>query len=135
MNYKKFILTVIAVFIVANVLGMVIHAVLLEPEYAKLPNLYRGKDSVLLFWINLGYLAFAIGATWIYGKGLEANRPWMGQGLRFGLALWLVLAVPSFVIAYAVQPVPSSLMLKQVGYELVGKLLIGLVIAAIYRKS
>lgn len=135
MNYKKFILTVIAVFIVANVLGMVIHAVLLEPEYAKVPNLYRGKDSVLLFWINLGYLALAVGATWIYSKGVEANRPWMGQGLRFGLALWLVLAVPSFVIAYAVQPVPSSLMLKQVGYELVGKLLIGLVIAAIYRKS
>ena len=135
MNNKRFILTVIAVFIVASVLGMVIHAVLLGPEYAKVPNLYRGKDSMLLFWIHLGYLAFAIGATWIYSKGVEANRPWMGQGLRFGLALWLVLAVPSFVIAYAVQPVPSSLMLKQVGYELVGKLLIGLVIAAIYRKS
>lgn len=135
MNYKKFILTVIAVFILANVLGMVIHGVLLESDYAKVPNLYRAEDSVLLFWINLAYLAFAIGATWIYTKGVESNRPWMGQGLRFGLALWLVLAVPSFVIAYAVQPVPSSLMLKQVGYELVGKLLIGLVIAAIYRKS
>jgi hypothetical protein len=135
MNYKKFILTVIAVFIVANVLGMVIHAVLLQPDYAKVPNLYRSKDAVLLFWINVAYLAFAIGATWIYAKGVEANRPWMGQGLRFGLALWLVLAIPSFVMAYAVQPVPSSLMLKQVGYELVGKLLIGLVIAALYRKA
>ncbi|MDX6614224.1 MAG: hypothetical protein QOD75_3410 [Blastocatellia bacterium] len=135
MNYKKCILTVIAVFIVANVLGMVIHALLLAPDYAKVPNLYRPKDGILLFWINVAYLAFAIGATWIYSKGVEANRPWMGQGLRFGLALWLVLAVPSFVMAYAVQPMPSSLMLKQVGYELVGKLLIGLVIAALYREA
>jgi hypothetical protein len=135
MNYKRFILTVIAVFIVANVLGIVIHAFLLAPDYAKVPHLYRAKDSVLLFWIHLSYLAFAIGATWIYAKGVEANRPWLGQGLRFGLALWLVLAIPSFVMAYAVQPIPSSLMLKQVGYELVGKLLIGLVVAAIYRKS
>ena len=134
MNYKRFILTVVVIFIFANVTGFLIHAMLLGPEYAKLPNLFRAKDNVQLFWINVAYVAFAIGATWIYAKGVEANRPWLGQGLRFGIAIWLVLAVPSFMIAYAVQPVPVNLMLKQVGYEFVNKLLIGIVIAALYRK-
>lgn len=134
MNYKRFILTVVVVFILANVAGFLIHAYLLRPDYMSIARLYRPEGGEKLLWMNIAYFAFAVGATWIYAKGLEASRPWLGQGLRFGIAIWLVLAVPSFMIAYAVQPVPMSLMLKQVGYELVDKLLIGVVIAAIYRK-
>ena len=134
MNYKRLIVTIVVIFILANLTGFLIHAVLLAPDYMSVKQLYRPMGGEKLLWINIAYIAFAIGATWIYAKGVEASRPWLGQGLRFGLAIWLVLAVPSFCIAYAVQPVPMSLTMKQIGYELVDKLLIGVVIAAIYRK-
>lgn len=134
MNYKKLILTIVVTFIVANIAGFLIHAVLLAPDYMSVKHLYRPEGAEKLLWINVAYLAFAIGATWIYAKGVEANRPWLGQGLRFGIAIWLVLAIPSFLIAYAVQPMPMSLTMKQVGFELIDKLLIGAVIAALYRK-
>lgn len=134
MNYKKLILTIVVTFIVANVAGFLIHALLLAPDYMSVKHLYRPEGAEKMLWINVAYLAFAIGATWIYAKGVESNRPWLGQGLRFGIAIWLVLAVPSFLIAYSVQPMPMSLTLKQVGYEFVDKLLIGVVIAALYRK-
>ena len=134
MNYKKLILTIVVTFIVANLTGFLIHAVLLGPDYMKVKHLFRPEGAEKLLWINVAYLAFAIGAVWIYAKGVEANRPWIGQGLRYGLAIWLVLAVPSFLIAYATQPLPMGLTMKQVGFEFIDKLLIGVVIAALYRK-
>jgi hypothetical protein len=45
----------------------------------------------------------------------------------------LILAIPSFFIAYAVQPVPMALMVKQVLFEGVDKVLLGVITAALYR--
>jgi hypothetical protein len=72
-------------------------------------------------------------SVWIYSKGVE-NKPWVIQGIRFGIAMWLVLAMPFFCIAYAVQPVPMMLMVKQIVFEGVDKLLLGLITAALYRQ-
>jgi hypothetical protein len=47
--------------------------------------------------------------------------------------LWLILTVPSFFIAYAVQPVPTMLMLKQVLFEGIDKIVLGVITAALYR--
>ncbi|MDQ2922221.1 MAG: hypothetical protein M3R52_11510 [Acidobacteriota bacterium] len=132
MNMKKFVLTVIVVFVVANLAGFLIHAYLLEPDYMAVASHYRQHGQEKLLFINLGYLAFAIGSVWVYAKGVE-NKPWLGQGIRFGIAMWLVLAIPSFFIAYAVQPVPMSLMVKQVFFEGLDKILLGIVTAALYR--
>jgi hypothetical protein len=57
----------------------------------------------------------------------------LGQGLRFGIVLWLILSVPWFFITYAVQPIPALLLAKQIIMEAVDKILIGVIIAALYR--
>jgi hypothetical protein len=132
MNTKKFLLTVVVIFIVANLTGFLIHAVLLRPDYMTIASQYRPEGQEKMLWINLAYLAFAIGSVWVYAKGVE-DKPWLGQGIRFGIAMWLVLAVPSFFIAYAVQPVPTTLMVKQVLFEGVDKILLGIITAALYR--
>lgn len=132
MNVKKLVLTIIVVFVVANVAGFLIHAVLLAPDYMQIAQHYRAEGQEKLLWICLAYLAFAIGSVLVYAKGVE-NKPWLGQGVRFGLLMWLVLAVPSFFIAYAVQPVPTMLMVKQVLFEGVDKILLGIITAALYR--
>ena len=49
--------------------------------------------------------------------------------------MWLILAVPSFFIAYAVQPVPPILMAKQVLSELIDKIFLGIVTAFVYGKG
>jgi hypothetical protein len=93
---------------------------------------YRAEGSEKMIFISLAYLAFAIGAVFAYAKGVE-NKPWLGQGIRFGIILWLILTVPSFFIAYAVQPVPMMLMVKQVLFEGIDKILLGVITAALYR--
>ena len=132
MNTKKLVLTIVVVFIVANLTGFLIHAVLLGPDYMSIKEHYRPEGSEKMLFINLAYLAFAVGSVLAYAKGVE-NKPWMGQGIRFGLLLWLILTIPSFLIAYAVQPVPTMLMVKQVLFEGVDKILLGVITAALYR--
>ncbi len=132
MNTKKLVLTVVVVFIVANLAGFLIHAVLLQPDYMAVKEHYRPEGQEKFLWINLAYISFAVGSALVYAKGVE-NKPWLGQGIRFGILMWLVLAVPSFFIAYAVQPVPTTLMVKQVLFEGVGKILLGLITSALYR--
>ena len=132
MNLKKLVPTIIVVFIVANFFGFLIHAVLLKADYMPIAGYYRPRGEEKMLFISLAYLAFAIGSVWVYAKGVE-NKSWLGQGIRFGIAMWLILAVPSFFIAYAVQPAPGMLMAKQVLFEGAAKILLGILTAALYR--
>jgi hypothetical protein len=131
-NVKRLVLTIIVVFVVANFTGFFIHAIWLRPDYMLVSNLYRPEGQEKMVFIVLAYLAFAIGSVWVYAKGVE-NKPWLGQGVRFGLALFLILTVPSFFIAYAVQPIPWLLLVKQVLFEGVDKIVLGIVTALLYR--
>ncbi len=133
MNMKRLVLTIIVVFIVANFMGFFIHAIWLKQDYMPVANLYRPEGQEKILFIVLAYLAFAIGSVWLYAHGVE-DKPWLGQGMRFGIAMWLVLTIPSFFIAYAVQPVPAILMAKQVISEGVGKILLGIITAILYRR-
>ncbi|MEP6921803.1 MAG: hypothetical protein ABI967_11815 [bacterium] len=133
MNVKKLVLTIIVIFIVANLAGFFIHGVLLGPDYMAIKEHYRPMGEEKMLFISLAYLSFAIGSVLVYAKGVE-NKPWLGQGVRFGILMWLVLAIPSFFIAYAVQPVPQMLMVKQVLFEGVDKILLGIITAALYRQ-
>jgi hypothetical protein len=132
MNVKKLVLTIIVVFVVAFLTGFVIHAVLLRADYMAIKEHYRPEGQEMMLWISLAYLSFAVGSVLVYAKGVE-NKPWLGQGIRFGILIALILAVPSFFIAYAVQPVPTILMVKQVLFEGVNKILLGIITAALYR--
>lgn len=132
MNLKKAIPTMVVVFIAANLSGFIIHTILLKKDYLPISGYYREPGSEKMLFISLAYLAFAIGSVWVYTKGVE-NKGWWEQGIRFGLAMCLVLTVPSFLIAYAVQPVPGMLVVKQLLLEGFDKILLGLLTAALYR--
>ena len=70
--------------------------------------------------------------TWIYARGVE-NRPWLGQGLRFGLAVAFLAAIPIYLIYYAVQPLPGDLAVKQIVFDTIGTLILGTLVAFLYR--
>jgi hypothetical protein len=134
MSTARVVIAIVVVFILSCILGTIIHAFLLKADYEQVAALYRTAADTRFFMIFAGYLGFAIGSVWVYAKGVE-DKPWLGQGLRFGLAIWLILSVPSFFIEYATQPIPESLFIKQLGFELINKLILGVVTAAIVRRS
>jgi len=131
MNRVRFILTILVIFVLANFTGFFIHAIWLKQDYMPVANLYRPMGQEKMLWIILAYLSFAVGSVWVYAQGVE-DKPWLGQGIRFGILMFLILTIPSFFIAYAVQPVPGILMVKQVLSELIDKIFLGIVTALVY---
>ena len=133
MNKPRLVISIVVIFVVATFTGFFIHGMWLKQDYMPVASLYRPDDQIKMPFILISYLAFAIGSVWLYAHGVE-DKPWIGQGIRFGIAMWLVLAIPSFLIAYAVQPMPLILTVKQLMSEAVNKILLGLITALIYRR-
>jgi Kef-type K+ transport system membrane component KefB len=132
---RNFLISVVVVFILTVALGFVIHGIILGPEYTKLtPNFYRTpEDSRPLFpFMFLGNLMFAIGFTWIYRQG-RADRPWLGQGARFGAAVAVMSTIPTFLTYYVVQPTPAPVVVQQIIYGAISMVILGIVVAALNR--
>src|SRR5712692_7260692 len=101
MNWKRFFGAVAAVFVVGMIMGFVIHGKLLEADYKSLGPLMRSpQDGEAHFpYLVLGFVLFSIAFAWLYAKGVE-DKPWIGQGLRFGFVTWF-FGVSGFLTYYA----------------------------------
>ena len=133
MNMKRFIIAFIAVLVFITLANFAIHGVLLKPYYAQ-TQLMRGETDSAAHapFLMLAFFFFSLGFVWIYAQGVNA-KPWIGQGLRYGLAVWMITSVAEYIVYYAVQPWPANIVCMQIGYELVMNLIAGVIVAGVYR--
>lgn len=129
---KKFLVAWLLVFVLYMAGGMLVHGVILGDDYMA-TGLMRPEAEAqkLMHWMILAHVLMAGAFTWIYVRGVE-NKPWLGQGLRYGLAV-AVLFVPIYMIYYVVQPTPGALAAKQVVLDTILTLVLGTVVAFLYR--
>jgi len=129
----RFWISVVVMSVLCLANGFVVHGVLLHGDYSQLPNLLRTEaDSQGYFgWMLLADALMGFGFTWIYVNGREPGKPPLGQGLRFGVAIGMLMTVPMYLIYYAVQPWPAAVVVKQIVYDGIGVLVKGVVVALI----
>lgn len=129
---KKFLVAWLVLFVLYMAGGFVIHGMLLADEYLA-TGLMRPEAEAqkLMHLMILAHVLMAGAFTWIYARGVE-NKPWLGQGLRFGLAV-AVLFVPIYIIYYVVQPTPGVLAVRQIAYDTILTLILGVAVAWLYR--
>ena len=127
---KKFWISTLVIFVLAMATDFLLHGVLLHGDYAQLPNLMRTEaDSQHYFgWMIFAHALIAGAFVWIYQRGRE-EKPFLGQGLRFGFVIALLTIVPTYLIYYVVQPMPGLLVAKQIAFDLVRLLALGVVVA------
>jgi hypothetical protein len=133
---KKALLSIVVVFLLTMALGFVVHGVILAGDYQDLPaGLMRSEEDAMghFPFMILAHVVMACGLTWVYMKGRDGN-PWLGQGVRFGLLIALVSSIPFYLIYHAVSPYPIAVVVKQVVFDTIGLVLIGVVLAAIHRE-
>jgi hypothetical protein len=133
MNWK-FAISAAVMFAMLFGLGWLVHGTWLAADYAKLPSLLRPMPEV---WTRfplmlLAQLLTAVAFTWIYLKGKEA-RPWLAQGLRYGIAIAALTTIPINLVHYVVMPFPPELVLKQAGFDIATIILMAAVLAWINR--
>ena len=132
---KKFIIAWIAIFVVWMFGSFVVHGLLLSTDYKALASMFRSEvDSQAYMPFMLGAHAIMAGAfVWIYARGAEA-KPWLAQGMRFSVAVALLAVVATYMIYYAVQPMPGALVVKQIVFDSALLLVLGALVAFLYRQ-
>jgi hypothetical protein len=130
---KKFLVAWLVLFILYFLGGFVIHGVLLKADY-EATGLMRPEAEAqkLMHLMILAHVMLAGAFVWIYARGVE-NKPWLGQGLRYGLAVAFLAVIPLYIIYYVVQPTPGDLAAKQIVYDTIMTLILGAAVAFLYR--
>jgi hypothetical protein len=135
MSYKRFSLAVLTAWIGMEILGTVVHGFLLANDYAPFyGTLLRGSSNGggpdwRFAFLPVAHFCFVAALVWIYSRvGFRGGL--LAQGLKLGSLSWLIGQVPLWLVWYAEQPWPDSLVAKQLALELVVALLVGLLIAA-----
>ena len=137
MSKTRIFLTGLAALFVAEALAIVIHGFLLAADYAPYyGTLLRGGDSPSwqFAFLTVAHAAYVSGLVWIY-----LHVPFAGsrglRGLKLGLLGWVVGDAPIWMIWFAEQPWPTSLVGKQLVLELASSLIVGATIAALVPSS
>ena len=129
---KRFVISWIVLTIASFALGFVVHGLMLANHYSALvPNMFRSpEDSQKVFhFMILADVLVGFALTWIYRKGAEPSKPAIGQGVRFGLAIAALSIIPRYLIYYAVQPTPGILAAKQIVFDTIAMVILGIIAA------
>jgi uncharacterized protein YqhQ len=131
---KKFLIAWVVLFVAWFLGSFVVHGVLLRADYMQLTNLFRAEgDQQKYFPLMLVAHVILSGAfVWIYARGVEA-RPWLAQGVRYGIAVALLTVVPTYLIYFVVQPMPGDVVIKQIVFDGVLTVILGTIVAWLYR--
>jgi len=130
---KKCIVSAVVMFIMAWGLSFVVHGVLLSADYSVTQGMRPPAEAQKLIpYLILAQALFGIAFAWVYVQGKE-DKPWLTQGVRFGVAIAFLTVIPTYLIYHVVTPVPLALALKQIVYDTIRVVLMGVVLAWINR--
>ena len=129
---KKTIGAIVAGFVVQLAGLFLIHSIWLKPDYLNTAYEWRTLEAqgARTWAMLLGTLIYAVAAVLIYLRGVE-SKPWMGQGIRFGILLWLVTVVYASLSGWVIMPIPHMLAVKWMIGEGLLCLVFSMVVAAI----
>lgn len=133
MTAKRFVAACAAAFIVWQILQIAIHGFILRgdylPFYGRLLRPVDQPDWRMLL-LPVSHLSFIVALVWVYARAARSDS-WVRSGLTFGFFAWAIDQAPLWLLWYAEQPWPDSLVVKQLALELVAALVVGLVVASI----
>jgi hypothetical protein len=131
---KKFLIAWIVLFVAWFIGSFVVHGVLLRSDYMQLTNLFRAEGDQQRYFplMVVAHVILSWALVWIYARGVEA-KPWLAQGVRFGVAVALLTIVPTYMIYFVVQPMPGFVVIKQIVFDGVLMVILGIIVAYLYR--
>jgi hypothetical protein len=136
MNYARLALAAVAATIFDAVYGFLVYGMLLAPEFARYPGVYRSNEGGQAFLpLMFGGLLIAIVAVAIiYAKGYEGGSG-AAEGARFGFLLGVFVVFAFAAVNYAVLNIGRKIAVMTAAAGFVEWLAIGVVIGLVYRPA
>ncbi|MGQ0542527.1 MAG: hypothetical protein ACT4O9_11860 [Blastocatellia bacterium] len=134
---KKLLIAGIAAFILSFLLSFIAHGLLLHDDRVQVANLFRTGDEVMGYFpvMLLSHLVKGFAFAWVYRQGISLGVPWLNQGIRFGIAASFLITVPLYLVYYAVQPFPLTMVAKQIVFDSVINILIAIAVAFVLKPN
>jgi hypothetical protein len=111
MNWKKFLIAFIAVWIFTFIYGFVFHGMIMRSTYQQIPGLLRPdaefKANFPLLVLGQGVIAFFFTLIFVRGFGSGGG---VAGGFRYGLLLGLLFCGAD-LIRYAVEPLTTTVLI------------------------
>lgn len=133
MNTRKYIIGSIVVFIVMYAMEFGFHGMIMAGPYEAIDHILRPQAQMMTYMpaMVIGFLIYAFGFSYIFIRGYRGKG--IGEGLRYGLLIGIFFGISSSMINYAVYPLTGWIMLAYfIAYPIMNMIL-GAVIAAIYK--
>jgi hypothetical protein len=126
----KFLIRTLVVAVAMFALGFVGHQLLLGHDYASIEPIMRSREDMQAHmpFALISCFCFSGALVWIYSQG-RSPKPWIGQGIRFGVAVWAIASVPPYPTNYVIEPWPGAFVGKILAWELVDMLVLGILTA------
>jgi hypothetical protein len=130
---KTFWIGYVVVFVVAQVIGFLVHGMWLTSTYEALAAVFRPEAEMnsMMWLMMLGGALYLFLFCLIFTKGYEGKG--IGEGIRYGLLMGLFLSIPSAVDQFVVYPVTAELAVIWFVTGVVTFAILGAVFAAIYK--
>lgn len=137
MNTKKLIIAVLAVFVLLEVTGYLIHSVLLASTYMEeaISKAFRpmAEMQAKMWRMWIADFVFSFFFVFIFIKGYQ-NKGIM-EGVRYGVYIALFMNFSASVAQNVVYPIPFTLALQWFIYGSIQMVLIGVVTAYLYKPA
>ena len=136
MNYARLALAAVAATIFDAVYGFLVYGMLLAPEFARYPGVYRSNEAGQAFLplMFCGLLMAIVAVAVVYAKGYEGGSG-AAEGARFGFLLGVFVVFAFAAVNYAVLNVGRKIAVMTAAAGFVEWLAIGVVIGLVYRPA
>ena len=136
MNYGRIMIAAVAATVFDAVYGFLVYGMMLAPEFARYPGVYRSNEAGQAFLpLMFGGLFIAIvAAAIIYAKGYEGGRG-VAEGTRFGFLLGVFVVMAFAGVNYAVLNMGRKLAVMAAAAGFVEWLVIGTIIGLVYKRA
>jgi hypothetical protein len=136
MTAGRFLARVLAIAVAIFILGYIGHQLLLGRDYVVIEPIMRNKADLMAHmpFAFVNALCFSTAFVWLHSQGRSA-RSWLGQGIRFGVAIWAVVMVPLYLTNDTIEPWPGVFVAKILAWELVAVTALGILVAALAKND
>ena len=91
------------------------------------------EQESLIHFMVIAHLFYAFGLCWVYRMGHDGSKAWLGQGVRFGIAIAVLIWIPVYLIYHTVAMFPMAVVIKQIIGEVASSLIVGLTLAFMHK--
>jgi len=135
MKNKTFWIGYVAVFVLLQVIGYLVHEVAMGDTYESLAAAFRPEEQMNdMMWIMMlsGVVVLFL-FCYIFTKGREGGG--ITEGVRYGALMGVLLGLPTSVDAYVLYPLTQYVAAIWLITTIVSFMIAGAVFAAIYKPS